>query len=171
MFLKRIGIDLGTANTLVFVPKKGIIINEPTVVAISTVDNKVLAVGAEAKEMLGRTPDTIVAHRPMKDGVIADYRVTEAMLRYFINKAAGNIRFFRPEVMISVPGGITSTERRAVIDAAQAAGAKAAFVIKETVAAAIGAGIDISSPSCNIIIDIGGGTTDDINNHVATRGR
>ena len=160
MFLKRIGIDLGTANTLVFVPKKGIIINEPTVVAISTVDNKVLAVGAEAKEMLGRTPDTIVAHRPMKDGVIADYRVTEAMLRYFINKAAGNIRFFRPEVMISVPGGITSTERRAVVDAATAAGAKAAYVIKETVAAAIGAGIDISTPSGNMIIDIGGGTTD-----------
>ena len=160
MFLKRIGIDLGTANTLVFVPKKGIIINEPTVVAISTVDNKVLAVGAEAKEMLGRTPDTIVAHRPMKDGVIADYRVTEAMLRHFINKAAGNIRFFRPEVMISVPGGITSTERRAVVDAATAAGAKAAYVIKETVAAAIGAGIDISTPSGNMIIDIGGGTTD-----------
>lgn len=160
MFLKKIGIDLGTANTLVFVPKKGIIINEPTVVAISVVDNKVLAVGQEAKDMLGRTPDTIVAHRPMKDGVIADYRVTEAMLRYFINKAAGNVRFFRPEVMISVPGGITSTERRAVIDAAIAAGAKAAFVVKETVAAAIGAGIDIAMPSGNMVIDIGGGTTD-----------
>lgn len=160
MFLKRIGIDLGTANTLVFVPKKGIIINEPTVVAISVVDNKVLAVGQEAKDMLGRTPDTIIAHRPMKDGVIADYRVTEAMLYYFINKAAGNIRFFRPEVMISVPGGITSTERRAVVDAATAAGAKSAFVIKETVAAAIGAGIDISAPSGNMVIDIGGGTTD-----------
>ncbi|MBX4191526.1 MAG: rod shape-determining protein [Candidatus Doudnabacteria bacterium] len=160
MFLQRIGIDLGTANTLVFVPKKGIVINEPTVVAISVVDNKIMAVGQEAKEMLGRTPDTIVAHRPMKDGVIADYRVTEAMLRYFINKTTGNVRFFRPEVMISVPGGITSTERRAVIDAAQAAGAKAAFVIKETVAAAIGAGIDISAASGNMIIDIGGGTTD-----------
>ncbi|HEX9503209.1 MAG TPA: rod shape-determining protein [Patescibacteria group bacterium] len=160
MFLQRIGIDLGTANTLVFVPKKGIVINEPTVVAISVVDNRIMAVGQEAKEMLGRTPDTIVAHRPMKDGVIADYRVTEAMLRYFINKTTGNIRFFRPEVMISVPGGITSTERRAVIDAAQAAGAKAAFVIKETVAAAIGAGIDISAASGNMIIDIGGGTTD-----------
>ncbi|OGE74199.1 MAG: rod shape-determining protein [Candidatus Doudnabacteria bacterium RIFCSPLOWO2_02_FULL_42_9] len=160
MFLQRIGIDLGTANTLVFVPKKGIVINEPTVVAISVVDNRIMAVGQEAKEMLGRTPDTIVAHRPMKDGVIADYRVTEAMLRYFINKTTGNVRFFRPEVMISVPGGITSTERRAVIDAAQAAGAKAAFVIKETVAAAIGAGIDISAPSGNMIIDIGGGTTD-----------
>ncbi len=160
MFLQKIGIDLGTANTLVFVPKKGIVINEPTVVAISVVDNKIMAVGQEAKEMLGRTPDTIIAHRPMKDGVIADYRVTEAMLRYFINKTTGNVRFFRPEVMISVPGGITSTERRAVIDAAQAAGAKAAFVIKETVAAAIGAGIDIAAPSGNMIIDIGGGTTD-----------
>ncbi len=160
MFLQKIGIDLGTANTLVFVPKKGIVINEPTVVAISVVDNKIMAVGQEAKEMLGRTPDTIVAHRPMKDGVIADYRVTEAMLRYFINKTVGNVRFFRPEVMISVPGGITSTERRAVIDAAQAAGAKAAYVIKETVAAAIGAGIDIAAPSGNMVIDMGGGTTD-----------
>src|SRR6185436_1433902 len=109
MFLKRLGIDLGTANTLVFVPKKGIIINEPTVVAISLADNRILAVGQEAKEMLGRTPDSIVAHRPMKDGVIADYRVTEAMLRYFITKATGRVRMLRPEVMISVPGGITST--------------------------------------------------------------
>jgi rod shape-determining protein MreB and related proteins len=160
MFTKHIGIDLGTANTLVYVPKKGIIINEPTVVAISVVDNKVMAVGHEAKEMLGRTPDSIIAHRPMKDGVIADYRVTEAMLRYFINKATGNVRFFRPEVMISVPGGVTSTERRAVIDAAMAAGARSAYVIKETVAAAIGAGIDIAAPAGNMIIDIGGGTTD-----------
>lgn len=160
MFQSKIGIDLGTANTLVHIPKKGIIINEPTVVAIAIDDNKVLAVGQEAKDMLGRTPETIVASRPMKDGVIADYRVTEAMLRYFINKALGNIRFFRPEVLISVPGGITSTERRAVIDAAQAAGAKNAYVIKETVAAAIGAGIPIASASGNLIIDIGGGTTD-----------
>ncbi|HMR55402.1 MAG TPA: rod shape-determining protein [Candidatus Doudnabacteria bacterium] len=160
MFQNKIGIDLGTANVLVHVPKRGIIINEPTVVAVSLEDNRVLAVGQEAKEMLGRTPETIVAHRPMKDGVIADYRVTEAMLRYFINKALGKVRFFRPEVMISVPGGITSTERRAVIDAAQSAGAKTAFVIKETVAAAIGAGIPISSASGNLIIDMGGGTTD-----------
>ena len=160
MFQKKIGIDLGTANTLVYVPKRGIVINEPTVVAISIDDNKVLAVGLEAKEMLGRTPENITASRPMKDGVIADFRVTEAMLRYFINKALGNVRFFRPEVMISVPGGITSTERRAVIDAATAAGAKAAYVIKETVAAAIGAGIPIGSASGNLIIDIGGGTTD-----------
>jgi rod shape-determining protein MreB len=160
MFQSKIGIDLGTANTLVHFPKKGIVINEPTVVAISVEDNRVLAVGQEAKEMLGRTPETIIASRPMKDGVIADYRVTEAMLRYFINKALGKVRFFRPEVMISVPGGITSTERRAVIDAAVAAGAKSAFVIKETVAAAIGAGIPISSASGNLIIDMGGGTTD-----------
>lgn len=160
MFSKKIGIDLGTANTLVYIPKKGIIINEPTVVAISIDTNTVLAVGQEAKDMLGKTPENIVASRPMKDGVIADYRVTEAMLRYFINKALGNVHFFRPEVMISVPGGITSTERRAVIDAATAAGAKAAYVVKETVAAAIGAGIPISSPTGNLIIDIGGGTTD-----------
>lgn len=160
LFIKKVGIDLGTANTLVFVPGKGIVINEPTVVAISIEDNKVLAVGAEAKEMLGRTPETIVAHRPMKDGVIADYRVTEAMLKYFITKAIGNIWFLRPEVLISVPGGITSTEKRAVVDAAQSVGAKAAYVIKETVAAAIGAGIDISTPSGNMVIDIGGGTTD-----------
>jgi rod shape-determining protein MreB and related proteins len=123
-------------------------------------DNRILAVGQEAKEMLGRTPESIVAHRPMRDGVIADYRVTEAMLRYFINKAIGNVRLLRPEVMISVPGGITSTERRAVIDAATAAGAKSAYVIKETVAAAIGAGIPIGAPSGHLIIDIGGGTTD-----------
>lgn len=160
MFQSKIGIDLGTANTLVYLPKKGIIINEPTVVAISIDDNKVLAVGQEAKDMLGRTPETIIAARPMRDGVIADYRVTEAMLRYFINKALGNVRFFRPEVMISVPGGITSTERRAVTDAALAAGAKNAYVIKETVAAAIGAGIPIASASGNLVIDIGGGTTD-----------
>lgn len=160
MFETKIGIDLGTANTLVYVPKRGIIINEPTVVAISLMDNRVLAVGQEAKEMLGRTPETIVASRPMKDGVIADYRVTEAMLRYFINKALGNVRFFRPEVMVSVPGGITSTERRAVIDAAVAAGAKSAYIIKETVAAAIGAGIPIAEARGNLIIDIGGGTTD-----------
>lgn len=156
----KIGIDLGTANTLVYMPKKGIIINEPTVVAVSLADNRVLAVGQEAKEMLGRTPETIVASRPMKDGVIADYRVTEAMLRYFINKALGKVRFFRPEVMVSVPGGITSTERRAVVDAAVAAGAKAAYVIKETVAAAIGAGIPIAEAKGNLVIDIGGGTTD-----------
>ncbi len=159
-FENKLGIDLGTANTLVFLPNRGIVINEPTVVAITLDDNRVLAVGQEAKEMLGRTPETIVARRPMRDGVIADYRVTEAMLRYFINKALGGFRLIRPEVMISVPGGITSTERRAVMDAARTAGARQAFVIKETIAAAIGAGIPIGSAAGNLIIDIGGGTTD-----------
>lgn len=158
MFLRKIGIDLGTANTLVYVPQKGVILNEPSVVAISLVENKVLAVGNDAKEMIGRTPDTIVASRPMRDGVIADYRITEAMLRYFINKAGGRFRFFRPEVMVSVPAGITSTERRAVVDATIQAGAKAAYVVKQPVLAAIGAGIPINSPSGNMIIDIGGGT-------------
>lgn len=160
MFLRKIGIDLGTANTLVYLPKRGVIINEPTVVAISLHDNKILAVGNEAKGMLGRTPDDITASRPLKDGVIADYRVTEAMLRYFINKAGGRLRFFKPEVMISVPAGITSTERRAVIEAAMQAGAKAAYVVKEPVVAAIGAGIPINTASGHMIIDIGGGTTE-----------
>lgn len=160
MFIKKIGIDLGTANTLVYVPKKGIVINEPTVVAVSIDDNRILAVGAEAKRMLGKTPETIVAWRPMKDGVIANYRVTEAMLRYFINKSGGKIRFFRPEVMVSVPAGITSTERRAVIDATLQAGAKAAYVVKEPVLAAIGAGIPINTPSGNMVVDIGGGTSE-----------
>lgn len=160
MFTKRIGIDLGTTYTLVHVPGRGIVINEPSVVAVSVLDRKILAVGDEAKEMLGRTPDTIVARQPLKDGVIADYRTTEAMLRYFINKAIGGVRLFQPEVMIAVPGGITSTERRAVIDATLAAGAKAAFIIKEPVAAAIGANIPIGSASGHMIIDIGGGTAE-----------
>ncbi len=151
---------MGTANTLVYVPKRGVIINEPTVVAVSLDDNKVLAVGEEAKMMLGRTPDTIVASRPLKDGVIADYRLTEAMLRYFINKATGSWRIFRPEVMVAVPAGITSTERRAVVDATLRAGAKAAFVVKEPVLAAIGAGIPINEPAGNMICDIGGGTSE-----------
>lgn len=160
MFIKKIGIDLGTANTLVYVPNKGIVVNEPSVVAISIEDNRVLAVGNEAKEMLGRTPDTIIASRPLKDGVIADYRVTQAMLSYFIGKAEGKIRLFRPEVMISVPAGITSTERRAVIEAAIQSGAKAAYLVKEPVLAAIGAGIPINSAAGNMIVDIGGGTSE-----------
>lgn len=160
MFTKKIGIDLGTTYTLVHLPGRGIVINEPSVVAISTVDRSILAVGEEAKEMLGRTPDTIVALRPLKDGVIADYRTTEAMLRYFINKAMGGIRFFKPEVMIAVPAGITSTERRAVIDATIAAGAKAAYIIKEPIAAAIGANIPIGSASGHMIVDMGGGTSE-----------
>ena len=145
MFVKKIGIDLGTTNTLVFVPKKGIVINEPSVVSISVLDNKIIAVGNEAKEMIGRAPDSIIVSRPLKDGVIADYRVTEAMLRYFIKKAVGKIGIIRPEVLISVPAGITSTERRAVIEATINAGAKAAYLVKEPVLAAIGAKISINS--------------------------
>lgn len=160
MFIKRIGIDLGTTYTLVYLPKRGIVINEPSVVAISIDDNKILAVGNEAKDMLGRTPDTIVAARPLKDGVIADYRTTEAMIRYFINKTLGGIRFFRPEVMVAVPAGISSTERRAVIEATISAGAKAAYIIKEPVAAAIGADIPIGSATGHMVIDIGGGTAE-----------
>jgi len=160
MLIKKIGIDLGTTNSLVYVPKRGIVINEPSVVAVSTLDKRVLAVGLEAKEMLGRTPDTIVAVRPMKDGVIADYKITAAMLRYYVNKALGGMRLFRPEVMVAVPAGITSTERRAVIDATIAAGAKAAYIIKEPIVAAIGADIPIGSPSGHMIIDIGGGTSE-----------
>ncbi len=160
MFIRKIGIDLGTANTLVFIPKRGVVINEPSVVAVSRDDNRVLAVGFEGRNMIGRTPDTIIAYRPLRDGVIADYRITEAMIRYFINKASGRMRLFRPEVMVSAPAGVTSTERRAVIEATVAAGAKAAYVVKEPVLAAIGAGIPINEPSGHMVVDIGGGTTD-----------
>lgn len=160
LFSKKIGIDLGTANTLVFVPGKGIVLNEPSVVAISELDNKILAIGVEAKEMVGRTPESIIAYRPMKDGVIADYRVTEAMLRYFITKALGRWSFVKPDVMVSVPAGITSTERRAVIEAALRAGARSAYVVKEPILAAIGAGIPIHESCGHMIVDIGGGTTD-----------
>ncbi len=160
MFSSKIAIDLGTTNIRVYRMKSGIVINEPSVVAISLVDKKILAVGEEAKEMIGRTPDTIVASRPLRDGVIADYRATEAMLRYFIHKALGGIRLFRPEVMVAVPAGITSTERRAVIDATLAAGAKAAYIIKEPIAAAIGADIPIGGASGHMIVEIGGGTSE-----------
>ncbi|MBI5140500.1 MAG: rod shape-determining protein [Candidatus Vogelbacteria bacterium] len=159
-FTKKLGIDLGTANTLVFAPGRGIVLNEPSVVAVSEMDNKILAVGADAKDMIGKTPDSIVAYRPMRDGVIADYRVTEAMLRYYINKALKKWDIFRPEVMISVPAGVTSTERRAVIESAIKAGAKSAYVVKEPILAAIGAGIPIYEPRGHMIVDIGGGTTD-----------
>ena len=160
IFTPKVGIDLGTANTLVFLPGKGIVLNEPSVVAVSQDDNKILAVGIEAKTMIGRTPETIIAYRPMKDGVIADYRVTEAMLRYYINKALGRWNIWKPEVMVSVPAGVTSTERRAVIEAAIKAGAKSAYVVKEPILAAIGAGISIQEPVGHMIVDIGGGTTD-----------
>ncbi|KKS93319.1 MAG: Cell shape determining protein, MreB/Mrl family [Parcubacteria group bacterium GW2011_GWA2_43_13] len=160
LWSKKIGIDLGTTYTLVHLPKRGIVINEPSVVAISLIDKKILAVGNEAKEMIGRTPESIVAVRPLKDGVIADYRTTEAMLRYFIGKALGGVRLFRPEVMVAVPAGITSTERRAVIDATLAAGAKAAYIIKEPIAAAIGANIPIGSATGHMVVDMGGGTSE-----------
>lgn len=159
MILRKMGVDLGTSNVLVYVPDHGIVINEPCVVALDT-NNKVMAVGKEAFEMLGRTPESIIAAHPLKDGVIANYKITEAMLRYFINKIAGSVRFFRPEVMISVPAGITSTEKRAVIDACLQAGAKSAYIIKEPVAAALGAGIAIASTSGNMVINIGGGTSE-----------
>ena len=156
----KIGIDLGTANVLVYVKGKGIVITEPSVVAVSD-DNRIVAVGEEAREMIGRTPGNIQAIRPMKDGVIADYVITEAMLRFFIAKATkGRIGFSRPEVMISVPAGVTSVEKRAVRDAALKAGAKEAFLIEEPLAAAIGANVPISGPSGNMIIDIGGGTSE-----------
>ena len=160
MLIKRIAIDLGTTYTLVHLPKKGIAVNEPSVVAVSMTDKKILAVGNEAKDMLGRTPDSIMAIRPLKDGVIADYHTTEIMLRYFINKALGGIHLFRPEVMVAVPASITSTERRAVVDATLAAGARAAYLIKEPVAAAIGADIPVGSASGHMIIDVGGGTAE-----------
>ncbi len=159
-FNQKLGIDLGTANTLVFKPGKGVILNEPSVVAVSEQDRKILAVGNEAKEMIGRTPDSIIAYRPMRDGVIADYRVTEAMLRYFIDKALGKFNIFKPEVMVSVPAGITSTERRAVIEATIRAGARNAYVVKEPILAAIGAGIPIHEARGHMVVDIGGGTTD-----------
>ncbi|MCA9353382.1 rod shape-determining protein [Candidatus Nomurabacteria bacterium] len=160
IFSRKLGIDLGTANTLVYVPQKGIVLNEPAVVAVSEADNSILAIGIEAKNMIGRTPDNIVAYRPMRDGVIADYKVAEAMLRYFIRKSLGKFAFLKPEVMISVPAGVTSTERRAVIEAALRAGAKNAYVVKEPILAAIGAGIPIYESKGFMIVDIGGGTTD-----------
>ena len=160
IFTRKLGIDLGTANTLVFLPGKGIILNEPSVVAVSLQDNKIMAIGFDAKDMIGKTPDSIITYCPMKDGVIADYRVTEAMLKYFINKALGRYNFFKPDVMISVPAGVTSTERRAVVEAAIKAGARNAYVVKEPILAAIGAGIPIYESKGHMIVDIGGGTTD-----------
>ncbi len=160
IFNKKLGIDLGTVNTLVFLPGKGVILNEPSVVAVSEQDNKIIAIGFEAKNMIGKTPESIITYCPMKDGVIADYRIAEAMLRYFINKAMGKFNIFKPDVMISVPAGITSTERRAVVEAAIRAGAKNAYVVKEPILAAIGAGIPIHEPRGHMIVDIGGGTTD-----------
>lgn len=163
-FSPKLGIDLGTTNVLVFVPGKGVVLNEPSVVAVGKArgkrgGNTVLAIGAEAKQMIGRTPDDVIAYRPMRDGVIANYRVTEAMLRYFMRKALGR-NPFKPTVLVSVPAGVTSTEKRAVIEAALKAGAKNAFVVKEPILAAIGAGIPIHEPMGRMVVDIGGGTID-----------
>lgn len=158
-FTPKVGIDLGTTNILVFIPGQGVVLNEPSVVAVSD-GNEVLAVGADAKLMIGRTPDSIRAYRPMRDGVIADYRVTEAMLRHFLKKSLSRYSLFRPDVMVSVPAGVTSTERRAVVEATIKAGAKNAFVVKEPILAAIGAGVPIYEPQGHMIVDIGGGTID-----------
>ncbi len=156
---KKIAIDLGTANTLVWVVGEGIVANEPTVVATSVDDNKIVAVGIEAKKMLGRTPEALMANRPMREGVIADYQATEAMLRYFVQKAGGS-KFFRPDVMVCVPAGCTQVERRAALDATLSAGAAHAYLIDEPLAAAIGAGIPVSAPSGHMIVDSGGGSTE-----------
>ena len=160
MFVKKIGIDLGTCNSLIFVAGKGIVLQEPSVVAVSFADNKILAIGNKAKEMIGRTPEAIKVYRPLKDGVIAEYRIAEAMLRYFIRASCGRFSFFKPELIVGVPAGITSTERRAVVEAGISAGARSVYVAKEPVLAAIGAGIPINSCSGHMIIDIGGGTSE-----------
>ncbi|MDO8551883.1 MAG: rod shape-determining protein [bacterium] len=160
MLWKRIGIDLGTANSLVWLAGKGIVLNEPTVVAVSVDDNRVVAVGNEAKTMLGRTPENIEALRPLRDGVIADYQVTQALLSYFIQKVCGKAFIFKPEVMICVPAGVTQVEKRAVLDATLAAGARTAYLINEPLAAAIGAKIPIANASGNMIVDSGGGATE-----------
>ena len=160
MWRKNIAIDLGTANTLVWVAGEGLVVNEPTVVAISADDNKVVAVGEEAKKMLGRTPEALIASRPMRDGVIADYQVTEAMLRYFIGKVIGRFQLFKPNVMVCVPAGCTQVERRAALVATLSAGAGHAYLIDEPLAAAIGAQIPVSAPSGHMIVDMGGGSTE-----------
>ena len=160
MLAKKIGIDLGTANCLVYVKGQGIVLNEPSVVAVSNFDNRIVAVGNAAREMLGRTPGSITVTRPMRDGVIADYVITEAMLRYFINRVCGPLRLFRPEVMVCVPAGVTSVEQRAVHDATLQAGARVAYLIEEPLAAAIGANAPIHLASGTMIVDIGGGTTE-----------
>ncbi len=159
MFARKIGIDLGTCNSLVFAPGKEIVLNEPSVVAVSVYENKILAVGKEAKEMTGRTPDEIRVYRPLRDGVIAEYRITEAMLTHFIKKSPG-LRFIKPELMVGVPAGITSTEKRAVVEAGISAGARAVYTVKEPILAAIGAGIPIESCAGHMVVDIGGGTTE-----------
>lgn len=158
--LRRIGVDLGSNNIIIYVPEQGIVIDEPSVTAIDAYDDKVVAFGEEARKMLGKTPDSIIAARPLKDGVIASFKITEAMLRYFINRLSGRLRLFRPDIMVAVPVGATSTERRAVVDACVAAGAKNAYIIKKPIAAALGANVPIAAAEGHLIIDIGGGTTE-----------
>ncbi|MGB9439665.1 MAG: rod shape-determining protein [Desulfobacterales bacterium] len=163
LFSNDLAIDLGTANTLVYVKGKGIVLSEPSVVAVSTGNrykNRVLAVGLEAKNMLGKTPGNISAIRPMRDGVIADFEVTEAMLRHFIHKVHNRRTFVRPRIIVAVPSGITQVEKRAVRESAESAGAREVFLIEEPMAAAIGAGLPITEPTCNMVVDIGGGTTE-----------
>jgi len=160
MFVKKIGLDLGTCNTIISVVGKGIVIEEPTVVALSVEDRKILAIGQEASDMLGKVPENIIAKKPLKEGVIASYRLTEALLTYFFNKAIGKVRIFKPEVMVSVPAGITTVEERAVIEAVLSAGAGKVYLIPEPIAAAMGAKLPISSSSGNMIVNIGGGTTE-----------
>jgi len=160
MLSKKIAIDLGTANSLVYVSGKGVVLKEPTVVAVSEEDDKIMAVGDEARDMMGKTPEGIVATKPLRNGVIADYLVTEALLRYFVGKAVGRSRLIKPDIMISIPAGATSVEARAVLEAAYSAGARKAYLMPEPLAAAIGAGLPISEPSGNMIVNIGGGTTE-----------
>ncbi|MCR5134722.1 MAG: rod shape-determining protein, partial [Clostridiales bacterium] len=159
-FSEEIGIDLGTANVLVYTKGKGIVLQEPSVVAVDEETNEILAVGSEAKDMLGRTPANIIAIRPLRDGVVSDYLVTEMMLKYFIKKTVGAGKFFRPRIMVCVPSGVTEVEKRAVREAATQAGGKDVFLMEEPIAAAIGAGLDITRPEGVMVIDIGGGTSD-----------
>jgi rod shape-determining protein MreB len=158
-FKKQLGIDLGTVNVLVYVKDKGVVLKEPSVVALSQSDGKILAVGEDARQMLGRTPETIEVNRPMKDGVIADYKVTEYMLRHFIKRVGGN-SFFKPDVVVSIPAGVTSVESRAVAYAAREAGAGSVYLLREPVAAALGAGMPVHTPTGNMVLDIGGGTSE-----------
>ncbi|MEI8143687.1 MAG: rod shape-determining protein [Candidatus Berkelbacteria bacterium] len=158
--VRKIALDLGTNNIRIFVPKKGIVVSDPSVVALESSTQQIMAIGEEAKKMIGRTPDSIIAATPLLDGAIANFRITEAIIRYYVNKVLGNFRLFKPDIMVTIPAGLTSTERRAVIDACNAAGAKQTFLIKQPIAAALGAGVPIAAPSGNMIIDIGGGTSE-----------
>ena len=156
----EVGIDLGTANVLVYIKGKGIVLNEPSVVAVNKDTDEILAIGEEARQMLGRTPANIVAAKPLKDGVISDYDITERMLKYFIRKTCGSGRFFKPRIMVCVPSGVTEVEKRAVREAATQAGGKEVYLMEEPMAAAIGSGMDVTEPDGKMVIDIGGGTTD-----------